>query len=107
MADTVGVKLYINARTDVYLNEIGEPESRVEETIARAARYRVAGADGLFVPGLTEASAIKAVADEINIPLNVMALPGLPPAKELTNLGVRRLSAGGDRRPGPRCVRPT
>jgi hypothetical protein len=29
------------------------------------------------------------------IPLNVMARPGLPTAKELTKLGVRRSSAGG------------
>jgi 2-methylisocitrate lyase-like PEP mutase family enzyme len=94
-ADSVGVKLFINARTDVYLNEVGKPESWVEETISRAANYRAAGADGLFVPGITEASAIKAVVDEIKLPLNVMARPGLPGAKELTKLGVRRLSAGG------------
>ena len=29
------------------------------------------------------------------MPLNVMARPGLPVAKELSKLGVRRLSAGG------------
>ena len=51
--------------------------------------------DGLFVPGITEPSAIKAVADAIGLPLNVMARPGLPLAEELTKLGVRRLSAGG------------
>ena len=94
-ADSVGVKLFINARTDVYLNEVGKPESRVEEAISRAASYHAAGADGLFVPGITEASAIKAVTDQIKLPLNVMARPGLPTAKDLTKLGVRRLSAGG------------
>jgi 2-methylisocitrate lyase-like PEP mutase family enzyme len=94
-ADSLGANLFINARTDVYLNEVGKPESWVEETISRAACYRAAGADGLFVPGLTEASAIKAIADEVKLPLNVMARPGLPTAKELTKLGVRRLSAGG------------
>jgi 2-methylisocitrate lyase-like PEP mutase family enzyme len=94
-ADGAGVKLFVNARTDVYLNGVGKPESWVEETISRAASYRSAGADGLFVPGMTEESAIKAVAGEIKLPLNVMALSGLPTAKELTKLGVRRLSAGG------------
>jgi hypothetical protein len=57
---TVGVKLFINARTDVYLNQVGKPESWVEETISRATKYQAAGADGLFVPGITEASAIRA-----------------------------------------------
>jgi 2-methylisocitrate lyase-like PEP mutase family enzyme len=37
-ADSVGVKLFINARTDVYLNDLGTPESRIDETISRAAR---------------------------------------------------------------------
>jgi 2-methylisocitrate lyase-like PEP mutase family enzyme len=94
-AESAGVQLFINARTDVYLNQVGKPESWVEETISRATKYQAAGADGLFVPGITEASAIRAVADGIKIPLNVMARPGLLAAKELTKLGVRRLSAGG------------
>src|ERR1051326_2616860 len=59
-AESAGVNLFINARTDVYLQEIGSPESRVGETIYRAARYRDAGADGIFVPGLSEPSAIRA-----------------------------------------------
>jgi len=93
-AESVGVNLFINARTDVYLQEIGSPESRVGETIDRAARYRDAGADGIFVPGLCETSAIKAIVSEVKIPVNVMAYPGLPSAKELKKLGVHRLSSG-------------
>ena len=93
-AESLGVNVFINARTDVYLAEIGAPESRVGETIGRAARYREAGADGIFVPGLSEPADIKAIAREIKMPLNVMAVPDLPPAKELRKLGVRRLSSG-------------
>lgn len=94
-ADSVGVELFINARTDVYLNQVEGPESWVEETISRATLYQTAGADGLFVPGISDAAEIKAVADAIRLPLNVMARPGLPAAKVLAKLGVRRLSAGG------------
>jgi 2-methylisocitrate lyase-like PEP mutase family enzyme len=94
-ADSAGVKLFINARTDVYLNQEGKPETWVEETISRAATYQAAGADGLFVPGITEALDIKTVAEGTKLPLNVMARLGLPLAEELTKLGVRRLSAGG------------
>ena len=93
-AESAGVNLFINARTDVYLAEIGSPESRVGETIDRAARYRDAGADGIFVPALSEPSAIKAIVPEVKMPVNVMAYPGLPPAKELKKLGVQRLSSG-------------
>jgi 2-methylisocitrate lyase-like PEP mutase family enzyme len=94
-AQAAGVELFINARTDVYLNEVGAPESRVQETISRAASYREAGANGIFVPGLFEAAAIKSIASEVRIPLNVMAWHDLPSAEALSNLGVRRLSAGG------------
>jgi len=93
-AESAGVNLFINARTDVYLAEIGSPESRVGETIDRAARYRDAGADGIFVPGLYEPSHIKAIVPAVKMPVNVMAYPGLSPAKELKNIGVKRLSSG-------------
>lgn len=93
-AESAGVSVFINARTDVYLAEIGSPESRVGETIKRAARYRDAGANGIFIPGLSEPSAIRAIVAEVKMPVNVMAYPGLPPAKELKKLGVKRLSSG-------------
>ena len=93
-AQSLGVDVFINARTDVYLAEIGTPESRVGETVERAARYREAGADGIFVPGLSEPADIRAIASEVKMPLNVMAVPDLPDAKELKKLGVRRLSSG-------------
>jgi 2-methylisocitrate lyase-like PEP mutase family enzyme len=81
---------FVNARTDVYLRRLGG----VEETLARARLYREAGADGLFVPGLSVPEEIAAVANECGLPLNVMLLPSLPGAATLYDLGVRRLSAG-------------
>jgi len=45
-------ELVINARTDVFLFEIGEPAGRLGDVLARAAAYAEAGADSLFVPGL-------------------------------------------------------
>jgi 2-methylisocitrate lyase-like PEP mutase family enzyme len=90
----LGVDLFVNARTDVYLRDIVPQDRRVDEARARAERYRAAGADGLFVPGLTAAAEIQAVAATVRLPLNVMARPGLPVASELEALGVRRLSAG-------------
>ena len=93
-AEGAGINLFINARTDVYLAEIGSPEGRVGETIERAARYREAGADGIFVPGLSERADIEAIVREVKMPVNVMAVPDLPATKELKELGVHRLSSG-------------
>ena len=92
----LGVDLFVNARTDVYLCGLVPGERRVEETLARAERYRGAGADGLFVPGVTDASEIRTIATSARLPLNVLARPGLPGASELEALGVRRLSAGSN-----------
>lgn len=89
-----GVQLFVNARTDVYLRGLAPETARVTETLARARRYREAGADGIFVPGLLDPNGIREIAAAAGLPLNVMASPGLPALPELAQLGVRRLSAG-------------
>lgn len=93
-AAKAGVDLFVNARTDVYLRGLAPPPQRVAETLARAQRYRDAGADGLFVPGLVTAEDLRAVSASAGLPLNVMAWTGLPSVTALSELGVRRLSAG-------------
>lgn len=91
-----GLDVYVNARTDVYLRGLAPPEQRVQLTLERAARYREAGADGLFVPGLVDAAQIREIAAGAGLPLNVMLRPELPALADLESLGVRRLSAGSD-----------
>jgi 2-methylisocitrate lyase-like PEP mutase family enzyme len=90
----LGVDLFVNARIDVYLRDLVAEPARVEETLARAKRYREAGASGIFVPGVVQPAEIRAIASAAGLPLNVLAWPDLPPAAELARLGVRRLSAG-------------
>ena len=90
----LGVNLFINARTDGYLTAAAPSEAQLEEVLKRAARYRGAGADGLFVPGVTDPATIKRIVAEANLPLNVLARAALPAAPALIALGVRRLSAG-------------
>ena len=90
----LGAAVFVNARTDVYLRSLVPHPDRVTETVARAARYRAAGADGIFVPGLSAADDIRAIASQVGLPLNVLAVPGLPALPQLAALGVRRLSAG-------------
>lgn len=90
----VGPDLFINARCDVWLAGVGEAGTRVAEAARRAAIYQAAGADGFFAPGLTDADDIAALVRATPLPLNLLAFPGLPDARTLEALGVRRLSAG-------------
>jgi 2-methylisocitrate lyase-like PEP mutase family enzyme len=95
VAARAGVDLFVNARTDVFLRRLVPAERAVETTIARAARYRDAGCDGVFVPLIAAPADVRTVAAAVApLPLNVLAIPGLPAAAELRTLGVRRLSAG-------------
>lgn len=91
--ERLGVPLFINVRTDVYLRSLA-PGEEVAEVIRRAGQYAAAGMDGLFVPGLADPESIQAIVNAVDQPLNVMTVPGLPSAAELGRLGVRRLSAG-------------
>ena len=89
-----GTDLFVNARCDVFLAGLVEKGRLVEESISRGRLYARAGADGLFLPGISGTRHIEAVVSEVSLPLNVMAWPGLGNAVELGRLGVRRLSAG-------------
>ena len=93
-ASRLGIDLFVNARADTYLRNSVPVERRLAETLARSARYRAAGADGIFVPGVVDSAEIRTIAAEAGLPLNVLARPRLPSAAGLAALGVRRLSAG-------------
>jgi 2-methylisocitrate lyase-like PEP mutase family enzyme len=89
-----GPELFINARVDVYLEQVGAEPGRFDETVRRARAYTAAGADGVFVPGVVDASTIARLVEEIGAPLNVMASYGAPSVGELAGLGVARVSVG-------------
>lgn len=94
-AEQRGLDVFINARTDVYLRRLASGDTAVAMTIERARRYRDAGCDGIFAPGVAAAGEIRAIVDAIApLPLNVVVTGALPAAAELRTLGVRRLSAG-------------
>ncbi|MDF3124699.1 isocitrate lyase/phosphoenolpyruvate mutase family protein [Rheinheimera sp. 1928-s] len=89
-----GRELFINARTDIYLAGLAEGQTAVEICMERAALYQAAGADGLFIPCLTEPLAIQQLCQAIQIPINLMWLANLPDKTQLAALGVKRLSYG-------------
>lgn len=90
-----GVRSFvINARTDVYLREIGEPDTRLGEVLARTEAYAAAGADCLFVPGLLELETLESLVASAPLPISAMARPGGPSIAALAAAGVRRISVG-------------
>jgi 2-methylisocitrate lyase-like PEP mutase family enzyme len=82
--------VFVNARVDTYW--LGQ-DATVAATLARAAAYVEAGADGVFVPGATEPAELRELGAAIPVPLNVLVVPGLS-LTELGELGVGRVSTG-------------
>lgn len=87
-------QLVINARTDVFLRQVGDPAGRLDDVLQRAAGYAEAGADVLFVPGLLDLDVLKRLVAASPLPVNVMAGPGGPSVAELSAIGVRRVTVG-------------
>ncbi|HEY4109124.1 isocitrate lyase/phosphoenolpyruvate mutase family protein [Puia sp.] len=83
--------LFLNIRTDGFLLNI---PTALPETLARMRAYENAGANGIFVPGITGTDDIEQVVNATTLPINVMAIPGLPPIQTLQQLGVKRISMG-------------
>jgi len=65
------------------------------DTIARLQSFQEAGADVLFAPGLRDIDQIRELVSSVGLPVNVLALPGMPTVAELGEAGVKRISVGG------------
>ncbi|MEO5996647.1 MAG: isocitrate lyase/phosphoenolpyruvate mutase family protein [Chitinophagaceae bacterium] len=90
-----GTALFINARTDVYIkgNNLSEEEQLIE-TIMRGKAYKDAGADSFYPIVLTKKETIERIVDEVDLPINILLLPGIPGFESLEKMGVARLSLG-------------
>ena len=98
-ADAAGVAMYLNARSDVFFQKpaAAHDMAMVDAALERARAYSDAGASGLFVPGVVAEALIARIAEASPLPVNIMAMPGVPDRKRLAELGVARISHG----PGP------
>ena len=98
-ADSAFRGFFINARTDVYFQTV--PAARDDDLkaqlIERALAYADAGADGIFVPGLTDVETLARICSALPLPVNVMVGKGMPSLDQLAAAGVARISHG----PGP------
>jgi 2-methylisocitrate lyase-like PEP mutase family enzyme len=95
VADEEGVPLFVNARTDLFLGS--DPDThpgRLTEAIEREAAYAEAGADGFFVPGLTDTGLVSEIMTAATLPVNVMVMGDWGTVEQVSALGVSRVSFG-------------
>ncbi|SDJ06611.1 isocitrate lyase/PEP mutase family protein [Alteribacillus bidgolensis] len=94
MSDSINASLFINARTDMYWLNIGDPSLRFHETVKRAESYQEAGADCIFVPGLSDQKIIQCLRNAISCPINLLVNVETPSLMKLSEIGIERLSCG-------------
>jgi 2-methylisocitrate lyase-like PEP mutase family enzyme len=85
-----GSRLVLTARAENHLHGRAD----LGDTVARLQAYQAAGADVLYAPGLHDLDDIRTVVSSVDLPVNVLALPNVPPVSELAAAGVRRVSVG-------------
>ena len=85
------VHLVLTARAENFLR--GNPD--LADTIARLQSYAEAGADVLYAPRVTTLFDLRTLVASVDLPVNVLALPGVPSVAQLAEIGVKRVSVGG------------
>jgi len=85
------LELFINIRCDTYILNVSNKQ---QETVQRLQLYETTGADGIFLPCISEEKDIAAAVSSTTLPINVMCIPGLPGFDRLNKLGVKRVSMG-------------
>jgi 2-methylisocitrate lyase-like PEP mutase family enzyme len=89
-AHALAEPMVLTARAENHLRGVDD----LDDTIARLIAYRDAGADAVYAPLLTDLAQIARVVEEVGLPVNVLAVPGVPGVGELASVGVRRVSTG-------------
>jgi len=93
-ADSAGVHIVINARTDLFLGQHGDEADRVDRAIARLVEAAEAGADSLYPVGRHDPDTLRRLATELPLPVNAIALPDQDDPASFGPLGVGRISFG-------------
>ena len=94
-ADAASLAFFINARTDVFISTPSAKHNiaMVGQVLKRAEAYKQAGADGIFVPGLTDIGLITELTEASPLPVNIM-VDGTISLADLTKAQVARVSYG-------------
>jgi 2-methylisocitrate lyase-like PEP mutase family enzyme len=91
--DASGARFVLTARCDAAI----WCENGLAEAIRRSHRYRAAGADCLFTPGISDLASIKSLVEEVRAPINLVMGLGTAEgnAYQWIEAGVQRISLGG------------
>jgi 2-methylisocitrate lyase-like PEP mutase family enzyme len=87
--DATGIPIVINARVDVLAGG-----GAWDDMVARSRAYLEAGADCVFVLGLSDEAKVERALAEVGGKISVIGHPGAVPLKRLAELGVSRVSFG-------------
>jgi 2-methylisocitrate lyase-like PEP mutase family enzyme len=96
-SDLAAIRIFINARIDSFLVSSEQSDAILDDALARARAYQGAGANGIFLPGLTDERLIARATTACPLPVNIMMKAESPSMTRLAALGVARVSFG----PGP------
>ncbi len=83
--------IVLTARAENFLHGRAD----LADTVARMQGFAQAGADVVYAPGLVSVDSLREVVEAVDVPVNVLALPGLLSVPELAAAGVARISVGG------------
>ncbi|MCM6777529.1 isocitrate lyase/phosphoenolpyruvate mutase family protein [Nocardia sp. CDC159] len=93
-ADATGVHVVVNARTDLFLRQLGDEADRFERAVQRLRLAAEAGADVLYPVGRHEPDLLRRLCAALPLPVNAIALPGQGDRAGFAELGVARVSFG-------------
>ncbi|MGP4055182.1 isocitrate lyase/PEP mutase family protein [Mycobacterium sp. 4D054] len=93
-ADAAGVRVVVNARTDLFLRQDGDESDRVDRAIARLTEAAAAGADVLYPVGVHPPEVMRRLTSELPLPVNAIASPDRSDPASYGPLGVARISFG-------------
>ncbi len=93
-ADAAGVHVVINARTDVFVKQVGPEDERVDLAVERLALAAAAGADVLYPVGRHDAATWTRLAAALPLPVNAIGAPDQQTLADFTPTGVARISFG-------------
>jgi 2-methylisocitrate lyase-like PEP mutase family enzyme len=82
--------LVLTARAENFIR--GNPD--LGDTIARLQAYQEAGADVLYAPGLSKLDDIRTLVAAVDLPVNVLVMPGGPTIAQIMEVGAIRISTG-------------
>jgi len=81
--------VFINARTDVYLRSLVDPDKRLSDSIESLNKYIANGADDAFVPAMTSPMDIAAVSSSVQAPFNTMVSRDFGNLQDVVDAGAR------------------